>query len=135
MTNVRRRILTALFLVFLISAVMPVHAFAAGLSTEQESNMDAMGREVFIWFKAFRSCVIPLLIVRYASNGLKLIGNTVLTKGEYRLDGIKIDIFYSTLAAIILVLLPYILGWAMGLFQAGAWEPPAQSFPGGESGI
>lgn len=135
MTNVRRRIITALFLVFVFSAIMPVYAFATGLSTDQNGNMTAMGREAFIWFKAFRSCVIPLLIVRYASNGLKLIGNTLMTKGEYRLDSIKIDIFYSTLAAVILVLAPYILGWAKGLFESGQWTPPPPNYtqPGGSA--
>lgn len=128
MNNIRRRITTALFLMLLIFSVMPVFAQAAGLQNIQEQKMDAMGNEAMIWFRAFRSAAIPLLIVRYASNGLKLIGNTAMSKGEYRLDSIKFDIFYSTLATIMLFLIPAIMQWARDLFEAGAWVPPSPDY-------
>lgn len=132
MKTVRRRILTTLVLIFLISSVLSVNAFAARsdakLDKTTDSKMDEMGAEVFIWFRAFRASMIPLLIVRYAANGLKLIGNTMLSKGEYKRDEIKADILYSTIAAAVVVLMPTIIGWGMNLFAGGAWKPPATSY-------
>lgn len=128
MSNVRRRILTALILIFLISIMLSINTYAAALDANTESKMDAMGDEVFVWFLAFRACVIPLLIVQYASNGLKLLGIVFLTKGEYKRDDVITNILYSTIAAGVLVLLPVILGWAMDLFKSGAWKPPSTSY-------
>lgn len=132
MSIVRRRIIMALILVFLMISVLSINVYAARdnttLDQTSDSKMDGMGSEVFIWFRAFRACMIPLLIVRYASNGLKLIGNTFLAKGEYKRDEIKADILYSTIAAVAVMLMPTIIGWAMELFAGGGWKPPATSY-------
>lgn len=132
MKDVRRRILTALFLIFLITTMLSVNAFAARsnvtLDRATDSKLDSMGAELFIWFRAFRACMLPLLAVRFASNGLKLLGNTMLAKGEYKRDEIKADILYSTIAAIVVILLPKIIGWGMELFAGGAWKPPSTTY-------
>ena len=132
MRTVRRRIIMALILVILITTLFSITAYAARdnstLDQTTDSKMDGMGAEVFIWFRAFRACIIPLLIVRFASNGLKLIGNTLLAKGEYKRDEIKADILYSAIAAAFVVLMPTIIGWAMELFASGGWKPPSTSY-------
>ena len=132
MSIVRRRIIMALILIFLITTMFSITAYAARdnstLDQATDSIMDGMGAEVFIWFRAFRACIIPLLIVRFASTGLKLMGNTLLAKGEYKRDEIKTDILYSIIAAAFVVLMPTIIGWAIALFASGGWKPPSTSY-------
>lgn len=90
--------------------------------------MDTMGNEIMKWYRAFRACMIPLLICQYASDGLQLVGNGLLKKGEYKLDAIKTHLLYVTLAALVIIFLPRVLGWARELFEAGRWKPPSTTY-------
>jgi hypothetical protein len=133
MTTYRRRFFTALILIMAIYAILPVTAKAATIDflnptyEDWDATMKNMGRTASIWLVRFRACLIPLLIVKFASNGFKLIGNTLLSKGEYRLDDIKREIFYTTVAAITIVIFPKIMDWAISLFERGQWVPPSRT--------
>lgn len=139
MHHVRRRIFTALILIILLTTAMTLCVYAQDgrdkvvLPGEMNKLMNSMGSDAFKWYKAFRSiCMIPLLMYRFAVCGLKIMGATFLQKNEYTMNGIIQEIFHSTLAAMVVVLLPTIIGWAMGLFEGGAWRPPTPTEnPGG----
>lgn len=143
MTNVRRRIITALFLVFIMTTFLTVTVYAdvngtippaattpeaTKPSIDGEERMDTMGIEIMKWYKAFRACIIPLLICQYASDGLQIACNGLLKKGEYKLDAIKTHMLYVTLAALVIIFLPRILGWSRDLFESGAWKPPSTTY-------
>ena len=132
--RVYRRSITALFLFTVLVANLPISAFARStevLDSTTTATLKLMGEEAFVWYRLLLAVSIPILICRYASHGFQLLGNTFLTKGEYALDRIKKDIFYSTIALISLAMLPLFLGWAMDLFSANQWKPPAPSYISG----
>lgn len=132
--NIYRRIIAALILSLLITMIVPIGVYAESnveLKGAADDKMDAMGYEALIWYRCLLACCIPVLIVRYASYGFQLLGNTFMTKGEYSLDRIKKDIFYSSVAVAVLALLPQLLSWSKGMFFDSQWVPPSPSYKAG----
>lgn len=126
-----RRSITALILTIILLSTLSLNVYAKntnGLGTAAEDALDRMGAEAFVWYQLLLSISLPVLICRYASHGFMLLGNTFMTKGEYALDRIKKDIFYSSIALVLLALLPQILSWSMNLFAGSQWHPPSPSY-------
>lgn len=122
MKKQNRRILTALIWMIALAVLLPQNAYA--LSADVESKLDTMGTEVFGIYKLFLCGIaIPVLIVRFAACGFRVLGATFLSQGDTAIDKVKRDVTNSIIAMFVLFFLPTVIGWAIGIFSVNAWKP------------
>ncbi|HIT33422.1 MAG TPA: hypothetical protein IAC31_02170 [Candidatus Faecousia intestinigallinarum] len=108
-----------LFFFLLAACLAPQTAYAV-----DDPNLLALGNDAYRVYLIICACVIPFLILRYAIFGFRLLGISAMARGEFSLDRLKKDVLETSVAAAVLIILPYIVGAAIQLFQTNAWAPP-----------
>lgn len=108
----------------LVLCALSSTAFAA---EEAKPTLSPMWEILAEWFNAARLKVAPVLItLSYARAGLMFVSAVFLgggRSGKATLDNAKKWCFYSTVAFILLLILPAIVSMALSMFQSIAWMP------------
>lgn len=89
-----------------------------------DGNISDMMTQVLDWYKLIRKIAVPILIVSYASCGFTVLFSAYMERGEKARDSVRKHIMESTVALLILTLLPKIIDETIGLVKSSAWQPP-----------
>lgn len=123
------RLVAVLSLVLLLIPCLCLTTYATTTTTPPSyaADIEAMNDKIYTIYRVIRNDIaFPLLVVSFASCGFKFLGIGFIGSGAGADKGIqsaKQQLVTSTLALLVLLLLPYIMTAALNLFKANAWTP------------
>lgn len=113
--------------VFIISLVMS-GIFASQVSAAGSSDINSMGNKIMEWYYLIRNKIaVPLLIVSFSSCGFRILGAGFQSKSDQTIHEAYIQFLTSSLALLVLFLLPYLIGTTREMLEQTRWRPPAAS--------
>lgn len=117
------RLITMVSMCLFFFFTLCTNASAAG---EESSYLAEMNDRFWSWFLMIRNFIaFPLLAVSYASCGFRVLSASFKSRGDQAIDSVKSQIIVSTLALIVLICLPMIMGEAQDMLKGSAWTPPS----------
>ena len=103
-----------------LANILPV--LADTLTTDDYLNQ--MGENAFSLYKVLGTISFFLIVLSIASFGYSYLMSTFFGRADIELNKIKRVCIYIFEAAIIILVLPTVIGWAKGIVLPNAWEPP-----------
>lgn len=98
---------------------------APATASDPSADTHQMMSKIFVWYRAILKIAVPCLIVSYAICGVKLLNSAMMNTGANMRDSIKRQFIDSTIALLVLCILPAILNEIIGMIKSTAWTPPA----------
>lgn len=116
------RLITMFSMCLFLAFFIPTSVSAAG---DEATYLADMNSRLWTWFLLIRRIAFPLLAVSYASCGFRVLSASFKSRGDQAIDSVKNQIIVSTLALIVLICLPLIIGEARDMLNGSAWTPPS----------